>query len=966
MPTLATRAKTTSPTLRAIGALLSLATGASLAGCGGGGGGTLPTTMKGTNFDPAAYTLSYRSEVRVPGDGVVLKEQAFVDQVAKLDPIEAKRCPVSNSAMFQTAADALGGITWTHPVTILKDQSLPPLYKGRIPPPQAQVPGVGATDNAGAAAPAPTISRPDLVGYQENTAIFLSQRHGLLAVKTDGAAPVLSCALKLPGSPKYFFYQGNELVLLVNGLSSVTEAALLRFRVSATGFDFVDSVMLDLQSIQDARLFDSTLVVYTNMLQPIMPPPAQTTTPPATGNAAPSGGASSGGAAAVPAIYPGTTYAPTTGVAVTAIKWGTTLDVAWHEEFLNDPNTQPFAGQDPVAAATMLKPGDVVQTIKTFKPFISASDRYVVVSRDVSRTVFTGTQTQMYSYCSQSHEGAAHIERSCSPTYMQRPNPDYKPPKDTAGDYDCNGQTLLNCIQAAAPTVSQYIYVRTGQTCTNYTWHDYICDKTTTNTVTYPIYRTDQATQFVVYRYDAGDFVKLDEQLYEMADPGAGAVNVASLTFAGKPLEVAGSIDSKNDLQFQSGQFYVLTNQGSELHTLLLIGNSIAKLGLQAAPRQRNGSSSYSGSHSTLFSDTRMMVSRAYYDYMNPMNIPNWSDVIMFDLTVPQFPKQVNQFVMPGSSDQLILATDGVLGPGTVSFTSSGVSRNLQKITLFNRDDASEIGNVLLGTEYNADFTQTWLGEYGMMDDQRIRLDPANQRLFLPYAGYHHAPQTAFNPETHRLNVTAIANQLLTPESTFDVVEDIVRTVSTSSAPGAGSALAFGDSSVYALNQATGAWNLGVVDEFATPVAVYRISDTDDLHVRIDQIGARCQISSFQGSLNAFKPDRLAVGPKIACPERSIPTAVGLAVVYQQSQTGWQISADGMTITALDAAAVADSLKHISQGTYCALDATVQDATPVPYLDAVPPSVTCYPYPTATSTGPTGPLGVGTAGAAKP
>ena len=125
-------------------------------------------------------------------------------------------------------------------------------------------------DTAGAAdaSSAPTIVRPDLVGYQDSTAIFLSQRHGLLAVKTDGPTPVLSCALKLPGQPKYFFYRGSELVLLVNGIG-VNEGALLRFRVTASGFDFVDSVMLDDQSIQDARLFDSTLVVYTALLRPV-------------------------------------------------------------------------------------------------------------------------------------------------------------------------------------------------------------------------------------------------------------------------------------------------------------------------------------------------------------------------------------------------------------------------------------------------------------------------------------------------------------------------------------------------------------------------------------------------------------------------------------------------------------------------------------------------------------------------
>ncbi|HEX7507181.1 MAG TPA: hypothetical protein VF550_10445, partial [Polyangia bacterium] len=221
----------------------------------------------------AAYTLSYRSQVRVPSSGAILSYDDFAAQVSRLDPLAAKRCPVSHDAQFQTAVDALGGINWTHPVDILKDLSQPPLYRGHIPP-RLVVPGaVNAGEATDSAKSAPTIERPDLVGYQDNTAIFLSQRHGLLAVKTDGAKPELSCALKLPGRPKYFFYHGKELVLLVNGMSS-NEAALLRFGISATGFDFLDAVMLDNQQIQDARLFDSTLVIYANLFSP---PPAATT-----------------------------------------------------------------------------------------------------------------------------------------------------------------------------------------------------------------------------------------------------------------------------------------------------------------------------------------------------------------------------------------------------------------------------------------------------------------------------------------------------------------------------------------------------------------------------------------------------------------------------------------------------------------------------------------------------------------
>jgi hypothetical protein len=337
-----------------------------------------------------------------------------------------------------------------------------------------------------------------------------------------------------------------------------------------------------------------------------------------------------------------------------------------------------------------------------------------------------------------------------------------------------------------------------------------------------------------------------------------------------------------------------------------------------------------------------MMVSRAYYDNARPQGISYWSDVTMLDLSAASFPRALNQLLMPGSSDQLILASGGVVGPGTVAFTSGNVSRNLQKVTLFDRDSAAELGNLLLGTEFNADLVSTWLG---VADDQRIRLDDESQRLFLPYSGYHHAPQDpdVFNPTAHRLNITAIAGDLLTSETTFDLVEDIIRTVSTSSAPGAGSALAFGDSSVYAINQDAAGWSLNVVEEFATPIATYRFRDRGDLHARIDRVGTRCQISTFQGRANAFAGPRLAAGPKIACSESSWPMGIGPSVVFADSLTGWDIGADGQTITALAPAGVKERLTHVRNDMYCALDGSKEDGTPVPYLDAVPASVTCFP-----------------------
>jgi hypothetical protein len=902
------------------------------AGAVGTGGATAPEggSIDGGAIPPsdlALYTRSYRTQVRVPASGAVLTYNDFAAQVSRLDPIAAKRCPVSHDAQFQVVVDALGGINWTHPVDILKDQSQPPLYRGHIPPARS-VPGNYA-EGADASLAAPTIERPDLVGYQDNTAIFLSQRHGLLAVTTDGAKPVLSCALKLPGQPKYFFYHGKELVLLVNGMSS-NKAALLRFGISSGGFDFLDAVMLDNQQIQDARLFDSTLVVYANLSLPATTAPSP----------------SDGGVSATPIT---TSTAATTGVKVTAVKWGSQLSLAWQEEFLNDrASSDPLAGQNPVDAVKQLTVGQVVASYKSYKPFISASDRYFVISRDISKTVFTGTRSQSYTYCAASHPGPERSVTYCYPKYEQRKNPDYKDPQSTKGDYPCNGKSLLDCIQEAAPVVSKYIYVRVGETCNTYSYHDYICDRTETQTVSYPTYRTDRSTQFVVYRYTDGDFVKLDEQMFQMASPGTTTGSVPTLTFTGAPLEVSGSIDHKGDLQFQRGHFYVLTDQGQQLHTLLITGNSIAELGVQSTPRQ-GGSYSYSSAHSTLFSDNRMMVSRAYYDSSKPNGIYNWSDVIMMDLTAPSFPTRLNQFRMPGSSIQLILASAGILGPGTVTFTSSGVQRNLQKITLFDQDNAGEVDNVLLGTEFNADFTQTWLG---VSDDQRIRLDWGSQRLFMPYSGYNHAPEGLFNPARHRLNITAVGvGTGLASEMTFDLAEDVVRTVSLASSPTSGRALAFGDSSIYTMNQDPQGWSMDVLEEISTPFAVYRINDTGDIHARIDRIGARCTLTTFSGSLKAFAPTQLATGPTIDCPEYGSPLGIGLAVVFSGSSTGWRVSQDGLSIATLTVDEVKEALTHVRNDIYCALDGSRDDGTPVPYLDAVPPSVWCYPWQTGVGGG---------------
>ena len=167
------------------------------------------------------------------------------------------------------------------------------------------------------------------------------------------------------------------------------------------------------------------------------------------------------------------------------------------------------------------------------------------------------------------------------------------------------------------------------------------------------------------------------------------------------------------------------------------------------------------------------------------------------------------------------------------------------------------------------------------------------------------------------------------------------------SSPTAGRALAFGDSSIYALGQDTQGWSLDVLEEYATPIAVYRINDTGDVHARIDRLGAGCKISTFSGSLKAFTSTALASGPTIDRPESGAPMAIGLDVVFSSASTGWSLSQDGLTIALLSADQVTEALTHVRNDEYCALDGSKDDGTPVPYLDTVPTAVWCFPWQTS-------------------
>lgn len=864
------------------------------AGCSGGTTNHGSTTA-GTAVDAQALTVSYRNKVRLPYEGESLSAEAFAKQLKERDPIKHVRCLADESPAYKKASELLGGIAWAHPVSIIKDSAYPPLYSGKqntfgsgVPEASADVATAGAS---------PVIERPDLVGVQNGIAIFLSQQHGLLAVDARKGKPKLSCSMKLPGDPKNFFFKGSELVVVVNARGA-KRSALMRYSFDGAKYHFVDALMLEDQTVRDARTFDSTIALYSSWFKHTEPPKPSTS----SSGARPSGGAD---ALLTSESAPGFAGTDELGTKMIVAKWDDKLSIDWEDALLNDPPKQdPLEGTDPNKKYNV---GDLVSEQKTYQPFVSASDRYFVIPRTTHRTLFAGYERRSYQVCTD-YNPKDHQVRQCSVNYERRPNPDYKAPDPITGDYSCNGKKLEDCIHEAAPVVSQYMNVPVGKTCRD-EWVG-ACKRYETKTETYPTYALEAETALAVYRFEGGVFTKFDDSLSTMEQ------KADALAFRQGPLRVTGTVSNRNQIQFQNGHLYVFA--ADALQTMAVAGNSASFL--SSLPIGADTDSN----PTVVFSDKRAMISS------RRPRASNRSDVRMLDLSSPSMPKALTSFSMPGQSAQLILATGGILGPGDVSLNGGNVHRSLKKLTLFSENDGNELDNLLLGTEYDT-FASSWLSA---SDDQRIRMADGGARVFIPYSGRHHADE--YEPTAHRLNITSIQSGRLVSEKSFNVADEIIRTASIDETR----SLVFANSAVYVVDRTTGKWEMTTLRELFVPFASYRLDDKD-LYARIDRVGSKCRISTHQGDPSIFEEKAIAQSD-VACPEGATPTGIGRSLVFGPTRTGVAISDDGKAITPMAPDAVQSALDSLPDG-YCYIDGAFDQGRGqyVDHLDAVPERILC-------------------------
>jgi hypothetical protein len=887
--------------LRSSGLAIVLAV---LAACTGGESTSNPDVAVG---DPRAYSVSYRNPIRLPNDGAALSALGFANQARRRDPIAPVRCLAEESDAFRDITNFLGGIPWAHPVSIIKDATFPPLYTAKRDLEMNAAPSAGRAEGADGSA-APVIERPDLVGVQNGIAIFLSKQHGLLAIDTRAGAPTPSCTMKLPGEPKNFLFKGNEVVVVVNARGFFNRAALLRYSFEGANFRYIDSIRLEGQNIQDARLFDSTIVAYTSWTKSRnAPAPPPDEAPPAPTTPDYMRGGTMGGAArsdAAPSSGYGT--GERLGAKLIVAQWDDRLDVDWQDSLLDDPVKQdPLEGVPADKKYTQV--GELISERKTYKSFVAASDRYIAIPRDVQKTLFAGYETYNYQVCTSYNPHASQVE-SCYVNYERRPNPDYRPPNPTTGDYACGGKKLADCIQQAAPTISQYINVPVSQKC-DMVWVGR-CEKYETKSVTYPRFTQENATELTIYRFEKGSFTKLDSTLGKMVQKPA---QPDALTFEIGPLSVSGALANRNQIQFQNGHLYIFGDNA--LQTMAVAGNSVSYINRLSIEANTNNPA-------IVFSTDRAMISSSTYNRS--------SDVEMLNLATPALPQKLTSFQMPGTTTQLILTANGILGPGQVDASANNVSRSLQKLTLFSRENGQELDNLLLGTEYDT-FESSW---FDGNDDQKIRF--GGQRLFLPYSGRHHADP--YEPIAHRINISRIENNRLVSEHSFNVDDDVVRTASIDD----NHAVVFSNSATYWMDRTSGDWAIRALREFFTPFATYRLND-DNLFARVDRVGSKCRISTHAGDADIFAGPEIAKAD-ISCPEGAFPIGFGSSLLFAQTRTGVRISPDGKTIEPLapaDVEAMVQKTQLPDRG-YCYI-ASPPDTAPalVEFLDSVPAKIFC-------------------------
>jgi len=860
--------------------------------------GDLPSNMDAEPFhaEPSfflASTVSQRVGLPLSPPGAILDATKLAKQLAGYDPGSLLRCQVAEQAAYDAAIDALGGVRWGYAVSPLEDLSKPRVQAGFQYYPE--VFGAPAANAGDSAAPAVEIALPDIVAVTESAALFYSTSHGLLVVNIADGQPSFKCATQLPGRAEQFFFRNGHLVAMTQ-TNAGGRSSLLHFTLQGSELRFVERVDLGRVRILDSRRFNDRLVFYTD-LQLLDPPVAQ-----APVNGLPNGGQPSQGWAAPPPLaQPQPEHR-----SLRVFRLGDVLAEEMHDTLLDTTLPAEQVASQEVTRDTPID--TLVNESRRFGQAMWASDRYFVVTEQVSRTLVSGWRSTTYSTCTASHTVETPYEY-CWTEYETRPNPDYTPPDNSGGDRSCQGATLSDCLVSVARVSNQTIQVPVGRSCEERVRHDWTCDAWEQRTAEYPEFRNEQATKIFIYEYTDAGFVRVDSSVHEITTPGLADVNsdaqVATLTTSTESFDLAvpGAVQT---LYFQNGYLYVVSE--GVLQVYALGGSSIVRPPTLPVVNDTL--------QSTLFSGDRLYLSDFGWS-----NTGDHSTLRVVNLANPAFPTvEASTHSLPGGHRSILASTHGILTVGSVA-QFQGQAVNAIKLGLFSDPFVEERAYSILAT----DLQGARLGE-----EEAQFFDGSGQRLLLPYSG-----QDAQKHNVIRIGASRVEADQIVSEGAV-VVPELPQRVRPFAGTG-DNYLSFATSSIEWLTPNEQEWQATPVLEYFLPNAVYRLSDAED-YVEVQRLGNRCRLFFA----NATDINQRASGSHSEEFDCFGGGATAFANILLFADAGIEFDAGSYEVRALAAEEVAATRARIAERPICLLSLDLMQNVSVDYRSLTEPrEVTC-------------------------
>ena len=354
-------------------------------------------------------------------------------------------------------------------------------------------------------------------------------------------------------------------------------------------------------------------------------------------------------------------------------------------------------------------PGAVHHHTLSFNDFLSASGSYLAVTAIEDKEVFDHMETSTYRACQEYRDVSREV---CSIKWKRIANPDYVP--RARNTVRC-GSDLRTCLSSLGPTLSRYIYVSDGEECSTIVSQE--CARYGFAS-SYPVYDHETKTKLIVYRFREDDFIKLEDTL--------SRVEGDTILLSSDPVAVQGRVSKHDHLNFESNILHVASleppswpnESPAVFSTFQIAGNSIIQTSVLEDIAQGNRISA------AVFSDETAYIQVSKRD--DGTDLFNESSFVSIDLTHPETPVKTDEMTLAGDIEQFFAGSPGLIGIGSVRYETDANRSSLGRVSLMS-SAGSELDSLILGTDYR--FNQIGAG----WDDQRVHWDGDARLLLVPY-----------------------------------------------------------------------------------------------------------------------------------------------------------------------------------------------------------------------------------------